>query len=153
MSGDHAAASLDAFFLRLHELTQRFLEKRPRWVDLNNDTGGAGLCEYASHEIVGFMAEFDLDGEVKEIWHRQWYGPESVPWCGQIEACNGYPGDPHFVAAFPHPDDGRLVVVDITARQFGEHLPFPWIWDTRKAAPSMPGPDPDLFAAVGGRLP
>jgi len=145
------AVDADPFFLRLHELTQRFLQKRSKWVDLNEDTGGAGLCEYASHEVVGFMAEFGLEGEVLELWRREWFSPVSEPWSGQIEACEGYPGSPHFVAVFPHPD-GRRVAVDITARQFGEDLPFPWIWASPSTPRNVPPPEIDPLNAVGGDI-
>jgi hypothetical protein len=97
--------------LSLEQVVEKFLATRPRWRDIGED-GGQGLCEYASHEFVGFAAAHGFDGEVECIRFdipRHWSYPE--------EALDG-----HWVARFGNK------VVDLTAKQFGDSLPFPFIW-------------------------
>jgi hypothetical protein len=99
--------------------TQQFLRLRPRWRDIG-ESGDPGLCEYASHELVGYAASYGLDGEVvcvvsskQIVWHDY----------AQVRADPRYPPevhDGHWVARFGH------CIVDLTARQFDQDLPFPF---------------------------
>ena len=105
----------------VREMTMRFLECRPRWLDIG-ENGDPGLCEYASHELVGFAASYGLDGEVvcvissaQLVWHDD----------AHVKADPRYPSEVH---------EGHWVVrfgpyvVDLTARQFDDDLPFAFYW-------------------------
>jgi hypothetical protein len=104
-------------------MTQQFLRLRPRW-QASGESGDPGLCEYASHELVGFAASYGLDGEVvcvisaaQIIWHEDM----------NVRADPRYPPEVHeghWVARF-----GRHIV-DLTARQFDDALPFPFHWES-----------------------
>jgi len=101
--------------MTLQDLVSAFLAARPRWKDIGED-GGAGLCEFASHEFVGFAAAHGFDGEVECI---RFHVPQHP----------AYPEDAwdgHWVARFGED------VVDLTAKQFGDELPFPFIWTIPK---------------------
>lgn len=108
-------------------VAKAFLQARPRWAE-SGEAGDPGLCEYASHELVGFAAVYGIDGEVDLLsqttdrnagrvaqpsWLREGRYPE--------EALNE-----HYVARL------GAWAVDLTARQYDEFvpasLPFPHIW-------------------------
>ena len=97
--------------MTIDEVVGLFLAARPHWRDVGED-GCAGLCEYVSHELVGFAAAHGFDGEVECIRFH-------VP---QHPAYPEDAWDAHWVARFGNE------VVDLTAKQFGEELPFPFIW-------------------------
>lgn len=71
------------------------------------DTGGWGLCEYASEELVAALP--DLDGWVE--YARPW----EAHYKGKLAGA-------HWVAVFDE------WVVDLTARQWDASLPYPMIF-------------------------
>lgn len=106
----------------LREALERFLLANPEWAQIATDDAanfGAGLCADASRDLVnacGGCVAWLADDSAQEMagYHLALVCPHP-----------GYPEhatDGHAVALF-----GRWVV-DLTARQFGAHLPFPWIW-------------------------
>lgn len=97
--------------MSLEDVVELFLAARPHWKDIGED-GCPGLCEYVSHEFVGFAAAHGLQGEVECLGFDVPQHP-SYP----EEALDG-----HWVARFENE------VVDLTAKQFGDEFPFPFFW-------------------------
>jgi hypothetical protein len=130
MSASTAPSAAAIFRSRLELFTHTFVyEVRPKWGEIGGEciSGGAGLCEFASHELVGYLAGQGFDGDVYELWFSTWPGSEGPPPAGCVPAAPDYPGEGHFVAVFE--ERGVRIAVDITPRQFGDHFPFPYIWE------------------------
>lgn len=97
--------------------------------DVIADTGGAGLCHEYSRELQTWMG-----GEV--LWlslplHRQATPSGQGP---SLSIPKGYYANPDLIEVFREHavlliDD---LVVDLTARQYAEELPFPYIWPLRR---------------------
>lgn len=117
--------------LALHQIlvfTHEFLKENPKWVDIANDTGGLGLCADASSEMHQFF-------EAKNVSSRTtWMNLADKSKC-RISPHRLYPdlnldepGSEHCVVLV---DEKHIV--DLTAQQYGEHMPFPFIWTLKLA--------------------
>ena len=102
----------------LREIVDAFLAAYPDWTVIATDEAanyGAGLCVDASEDLVAFAGRRGLVGAVID------FGGPLIP----FESAPGYEipdNEGHSVAVFG--DE----VVDLTARQFGASLPFPYFW-------------------------
>ena len=92
------------------------------WRELaESEPYGAGLCGEASKDLAAYLG---------------WRGTLASPLWLQVGAgiAAHYPTQDsweaagHCVCVASTGRRGGVWVVDLTARQFGEHLPFPWIW-------------------------
>jgi len=101
-----------------------FLESNPAWVEISEcSSGGMGLCDSASDELITFLriehpgveaVVLWLDGTNHASLGTNWHYPDEV----------GGKRYQHCVVLV----EGRLVV-DLTARQFDTSLPFPYYWN------------------------
>lgn len=82
---------------------------------LVRDTGGLGLCRDVSLAFLRFARRGCLE-------HLHVAGHPAYPAAECYRFPDGTLRDDHWVARF-----GRLRV-DLTARQFGPHLPYPYLW-------------------------
>lgn len=115
------------------DLADAFLRANPKWFDIVHDTGGAGLCDEASAEFMGFCSSLGIVAEA--LWMSLAEG--DAPFCGQSRQLDPHVRYPDHSPALPWtagqdhcvvwlPDHG--VVVDLTARQYGEDFDFPFVW-------------------------
>jgi transcriptional regulator with XRE-family HTH domain len=102
----------------LREIVDAFLAAYPDWTVIATDEAanyGAGLCADASADLVAFAGARGIHGAV--AWFGSFLPFDAVPSGYAISDHEG-----HAVALFG--DE----VADLTARQFGPALPFPYFW-------------------------
>ena len=93
-------------------------------VDVVNDWGGYGMCTYATRDLIKALGLNYLESHVWLCLEVRYGGP---PRPGRFRIPDAYPqveapmGE-HCIALI----DGW--VVDLTAQQYDESLPFPYIW-------------------------
>ncbi len=137
-----ALPSTDSAEALLNELLRVFFEKNPDWLIIGGVDGGGGLCDEASGLFSRFCATQEVDAVPR--W-MSLSGP-------RFEGCNGQPaikkphpaypvferrhfGEDHCVAVV----EGRWAV-DLTARQYGDELPFPFLWELASSDQVVPSP-------------
>jgi hypothetical protein len=114
--------------LELDDHVAAFLEANPKWVDINHDTGGMALCDHASEELEDFLRNRGVRARVQwmtlvELFPNELQPHEAYPMNHQV----GEPGSEHCVVLIAG------YVVDLTARQYSEELPFPFVWESPHA--------------------
>ena len=110
------------FELDLH--VAAFLKANPKWVDINHDTGGLALCDHASEELVEFLRGRDIVARTQWMDLVEMFDNELTPHPDYpMGHALGEPGSEHCVVVVAG------YVVDLTARQYSEELPFPFVWE------------------------
>lgn len=101
----------------LQELVQAFLNGAGSWtVSVDEDTGGAGLCEEASGELAQWLREHGLHRAVPAFRYAG---------RGPLISYGDHPiaDAAHYVTVVRF--DERFWFIDLTPRQFDDTLPFP----------------------------
>jgi hypothetical protein len=115
---------------RIRDLTASYIEAQWGLKEVIDDVGGNGLCEHYSerlmwwfriHEPIDDMHAYTvwMNLKTRKVADHEFEIPEEYQADGREELnCE------HCVLWFPK----ERIAVDLTAKQFDETLPFPFIW-------------------------
>lgn len=100
-----------------------FLETHPDWRTIVADTGGHALCDHASEQLHRFLEEQGVESRIVWMELVHLFPNELEPHEAYPDHAVGEPGSEHCVVVVSG------YVVDLTARQYDERLPFPFVWE------------------------
>ena len=126
-------------FVRMDAARKRTRSLPARWACGVNRGGTAGTCEMYAEEFLTFIqGAYPKTGVSSGIYTKEspfLAGWRTHDWCGNTEPHPRYLAatltrfwsEEHFVPAFPT-RDGRVVLVDLTAKQFDADMPDVLVW-------------------------
>lgn len=108
---------------RIEGLLALFFERDDKWVEISEQCSsrGQGLCDLASEELVVFLHEQGVGASILWLDAHNYHllkTAERYP-----DGAGGFDNE-HCVALVED-----HLIVDLTARQFDETLPFPYLWE------------------------